>query len=261
MRSVIFLLFLSSVLLISCSKEDLVPDLEGNLVGYVFTFDEFAALLGDHSGITVTTEGPKKYSAVTDREGRYALKRLPAGTYSLRFEKPGFGAMKYYGIKHLGGSATIFGYTFSSSVNSHAIFLYRLPKTKILNLEIANDSLFALFDFKAELPEEIKLYVYFSELSGFPTDKAQQSVQRTLTEKDGIYKCKLFQGAFNPALPRGKEIFFRARIYNTATVVRVPEIGKRDIYGINTYFDYAFNRTIYPNIGDPSAQYSFITPE
>lgn len=263
MRSLLFLSVVISTLLISCSKEEFAPGLEGNLVGYAFTFDEFAVLLGDHSGITVTTTGPKKYTAITDKKGRYELKRLPTGTYTLQFEKPGFGTMRYYGIKHLGGSATIFGLT-SGSSGSSAIFMYKIPRTKILDLYIAGDSLYARFDLKGELPSKMKLYIYFSEISGFSIDKAQQSTPKTLVPVNGIYRCKLNQSSFNPPLSRGKEIFFRASIYNTANSVSIPVMStayQMYISGINTYIDYVANRTVYPNNGDPSDQYSFITPQ
>jgi len=83
MRPVIILLFLCSFYFTSCTKEELVPDLEGNLVAYAFTFDEFAELLDDHSGVIVTTSGGKEYTAITEKSGRYEFKRLPAGINSM----------------------------------------------------------------------------------------------------------------------------------------------------------------------------------
>lgn len=261
MRSLLFLLVFFSTLLISCSKEELAPGLEGNLVGYAFTFDEFAVLLGDHSGITVTTTGPKEYTAITDKDGRYEFKRLPTGTYNLLFEKPGFGTMRYYSIKHLGGSATIIGFTFGSTGSRNAIFIYSLPKTKILELSIAGDSLYARFDLKGDLPAKMKLYVYFSEEEGFTVDKALQSAPKTLVPKNGIYRCKLNQSSFTPPLSKGAEIFFRASIYNTANSVNIPVLGPLNVSGINTYIDYVTNKTVYPGNGDPSDLYSFITSQ
>jgi hypothetical protein len=259
MRMYIVCLLLAAAIFPSCTKEELAPGLEGNMVGYAYTFDEFATLLNDHSGITVTTEGPNKYMAVTDSEGRYEFQRLPTGTYNLRFEKPGFGTMKWYGIKHLGGSATIIGFTFGYNGSRNVIYVYKFPKTKITELSVVNDSLYAKFDLNENEPSGMKLNIYFSENPGFDIGNARQMVTKTLFPVKGRYGCRLNQATFNPPLPKGTEIFYRACIFNTASGVKIPSMGNLSVSGSSTYVDYYLNKTVYPGQGDPSEEYSFIT--
>ncbi len=83
-----------SIPFFSCSKEELVPNLEGSLVGYVYTFDEFANLLDDHSNVQVTALGLEHFTTLTDKKGRFEFQGLPAGTYELHFEKEGFWHVK-----------------------------------------------------------------------------------------------------------------------------------------------------------------------
>lgn len=256
MRSIQALIFLVIVSLTSCTKDNFLPDLKGSLVGYVYTFNEFAELLPDHGGVLVSTRGNKKYKTTTDKYGRFEFKDLPVGTYELCFEKEGFGTLKYTGVKHLGGTPTIFGLRDNNRYIT-AFFIYQIPKTKILDISIENDTLYASFDLNGYEPYWMVLDVYFSEYPGFTTDEAQQSVHRGLLPGKGIYKCRLTQNK-TPELPKGKKIYFRARINRWTGGVY---IGNLDVYGISHYFDYSLNKTIYPNIGDASSEYSFITPE
>jgi hypothetical protein len=57
----------------------------------------------------------------------------------------------------------------------------------------------------------------------------------------------------------GEKVFFRACMH--------PEYSKSFVmnnmyvWGINTYFDYDINRTVYPALGKKSAQYFLVVPE
>ena len=260
MRSSTVIIILFYFIITSCSKESIIPDLEGNLVGYVYTFNEFAEVQEDHSGVVVTTIGQNRYTAITDKRGRYEFRKLPAGIYALSFEKAGYGTMKYWGVRHLGGTATVFGFTFSSSEYSRAVFLYRFPKTKILDLSVANDSLYAVFDLGDRQPYWMNLIVYFSDQPGFSADNAQQRVTRALLSENGMYKCVLVRNGA-PAIEKGKQTYFKASIYTSTGGINIPEMGNRSISGINTYFDLYLKKTIYPSAGDVSSEYSFILPE
>src|SRR5512133_2002246 len=84
-----------TMILSSCTKTEIIPDLKGSLVGYVYTFDEFAksSVPEDNSGVTVTAFGMKKYQALSDKNGRFEFSKLPAGTYELQFQKKGYGTL------------------------------------------------------------------------------------------------------------------------------------------------------------------------
>lgn len=54
------------------------------------------------SGVTVSLEGTN-YSSITDDSGRFEIKNVPSGTYSVRWSKPGYGDVRYMGVAIQGG--------------------------------------------------------------------------------------------------------------------------------------------------------------
>ena len=57
------------------------------------------------SGVTVSLEGTN-FSTITDDSGRFELKNVPSGTYSVRWSKPGYGDVRYIGAAIQGGGNT-----------------------------------------------------------------------------------------------------------------------------------------------------------
>ncbi len=151
-KILLYLLFMTLVLSVGCSKEDeYIPGLEGNMVGYVYTYDEYGNPFEDHSEVRITALGHAgRYSVYSDPEGRFELVYLPAGTYELSFEKEGFGTMKQFGVQHLGGKPTVLfprGYTY---YDIYAYIIYRVITTEIINIKIENDTMFTEFAFKED---------------------------------------------------------------------------------------------------------------
>jgi hypothetical protein len=70
----------------------------------------------DHSGVKVTLKGTT-HTAMTDATGRWEMSNLPTRTYTLVYEKPGFGTMEEHGIVFVGGG----------HVNVGSIGLYEVP--------------------------------------------------------------------------------------------------------------------------------------
>lgn len=257
MKRIIFPGILALGLLFSCTKEALVPDLEGSLTGYVYTFDEFANRLPDRSGVLVTARGLKGYVAFTDACGRFEFKDLPTGTYQLKFLKEGFGTLIQEGIQHLGGMPTTLGLSFSGAVTSGAYFIYQIPETEITDLKVENDSLRAEFRFFASEPERMNMLLYLSDKQGFTTDQARQAIFVYLRKKSGYYKGSINYSQIT--FGKGEKIYCRACILNRKT--SVSEFGDMTVAAIDTYFDYDTYKTVYPNIGDESEEFSFVNPE
>jgi hypothetical protein len=257
MKSIIFAGFLSSCLLLSCTKEVLVPDLEGSLAGYVYTFDEFANRLPDRSGVLVEARGLKGYVTFTDSYGRFEFRNLTTGTYELKFRKDGFGTLIQEGIKHLGGTPTTLGLSFSPSLNSSAFFIYKIPETEITDLKVENDSLRAEFRFFAPEPDRMNLFLYLSDKQGFTSDQAKQSIFVYLQTKSARYSGKINYSQLN--FSKGEKIYCRACILNRKSAV--TDFGDRIVAAIDSYFDYDTYRTVYPNIGNESEEFSFVNPE
>jgi hypothetical protein len=244
--------------LLGCKEEIILPDLEGSLVGFVYTFDEFANVFEDHSGVLITAYGRANISQThTDARGRFEFRHLPSGTYELHIEKPGFGTMKQFGVQHLGGEATILGLRFSPSTNSSAYFIYQLPTTKILDLSFENDTLSGNFVFKGEEPDILYLLVYLSDVPDFTGDETKEVIKLGLTKFNGNYQGPMYSKYLH--FQAGETVYYRAAAmaWNGSTIVDF----NRYINGIDNYFDFESNQTIYPNTGDESSQFSFIFPE
>lgn len=256
-----------TMILSGCTKTEIIPDLKGSLVGYVYTFDEFAksSVPEDNSGVTVTALGIKEYRAFSDKNGRFEFPKLPAGTYELLFEKKGYGTLRQFGIKHLGGEPTVLYMPFDHSTNSSAFFLYAMPATEITELKIEHDSIFCGFSFYGVQPDFINIQLYISQKENFETNSADLIFTNfSMEKKGGLYARQLYHlSAFEmrPGLPfkSGEKIFFKAcasPFYGSA----ITMLNSWILVGIDTYFDYENNRIVYPALGKESAQYSYIIP-
>ncbi len=239
---------------LGCKEEILLPDLEGNLVGYVYTFDEFANPKEDHHGVLVTAYGVAQINqAHTDANGRFEFRQLPAGTYELHMEKDGYGTMKEFGVQHLGGEPTILGFNFNGPNSSSAFFIYELPTAKITNLSMTNDALSCGFDFTGEEPEIIYLLILLSDEENFPGDKIKEIVKLGLVNVNGDYQGFLNRDYLH--FETGETVYYKAAVIAWGGS---PSTSYNGILGIDNYFDYESNRTVYPNTGEMSAQYSFV---
>lgn len=82
------------------SEVDPMPETKGDIFGSVNLFDEATTMI-DQSGMTVTAEGTtSSASATTDAEGEFTLENVPFGTYTLVYEKSGYGTFKRFNIEH-----------------------------------------------------------------------------------------------------------------------------------------------------------------
>jgi hypothetical protein len=253
------LILLTSSLFMGCTGEDeYLPNLSGNMVGYTYTFDEFGNLLDDHGQVKVTAIGlDQSYSRHSDAAGRFELEGLPTGTYELHFEKEGFGVLKQFGVQHLGGNPTILP---SVSSYDRAYFLYEMPSSTITSMTLVDDSLSVDFSFSVpDPPSTVSIRIYFSASEDFTLATADYVEGATLWNAGGHYTHQLYfqQAPFEP----GERVYFKACRYTEVGAFQPPMQYYRTVYGTGTYYDFERNETIYPNLGDESAQYSFIFPE
>lgn len=255
--------FFLSVLLQNCTKKEFLPDLKGSLVGYVYTFDEFSKLLDDHSRVMILAIGKSEvYRTFSDKNGRFEFENLPAGTYELHFEKYGFGTLKQFGVKHLGGEPTILNATFSNYYERSAFFIFKITTAEIAYLEFQEDSIYCRCHFASNTPDHINIQIYSSLQDNFDIDLVQPLYSNLWLRKSGdnysgSSKTIYLSGTF--PYNHGEKVFIRACIapeYSKSVV-----LNNRIVRGINTYFDYELNRTVYPGLGKASDQCSFIVPE
>jgi len=251
-NTILYLFLLFAFIFPECTEEEeYLPGLTGDAVGYVYLFDEFGNLLDDHSYVKITATGTRRqYETSTDSTGRFELKGLPTGTYELSFRKAGFGLLKQFGVKHLGGKPTLLA----------NYFLFKMPAITITNLTIENDTIYGEFSFlSANQPYSLFLRIYFSTVPGFSRESAQYILDRELRQYDGRYlrSINLERAPFSP----GEEVFIMASIFTRRTSVKLDLGFSMTISGVDTYFDYERNQTIYPNLSNASDHFSFIFPE
>jgi hypothetical protein len=245
--------FFLNVIFFSCTKDELIPDLKGSLVGYVFTFDEYANRLYDQSNVQVTALGLDHFSIRTDKNGRFEFKDLPAGTYELHVEKEGFGTMKQFGVQHLGGEPTLLGQTQDNYMS--AFFIYQKSTSEITSLSIENDSLIAVIDFHGYNPGYCLMNIYFSVTGNFESKDAEYTTSTVLYASQNIYKGSI-EGLENRFESR-QNLFFKSCFYFLSGVIHD---GGLSILPINYYFDYSLNQTIEPYLSNESSEYPYIMP-
>jgi hypothetical protein len=237
-----------------CKNTITEPELKGSLVGFVFTFDEYANPFEDHSDVKVTALGNDQFSTFTDQKGRFEFLDLPAGTYELHFEKDGFGILKQFGIQHLGGKPTTLGLSFDPSRSGSAFFIYEMPTIKIADLSVEKDTLSANLVFSTPAPDYLTFLVYYSINEGFETSEAQLVNQVFLEKKNNLYKGKIYDT--ENYFGNGVKVYFRACELNRR--LAIEWYLNKYLTGIDNYNDLITNVIVYPNLGNESEQYSFI---
>ena len=244
-------------LLPACSEEDeFSPYLEGDIIGYAYCFDEFGNEPEDFSGITVVTEPGRKYSAVTDADGRYVLKGVINGTYNLSYEKEGFGTMKLQGIRHLGGSPTMM----EKYAPGYAPFVYQFISSEITGLEISNDTLRANFNTSDPYkPYFFFLRLFFSREENFSIESVEAIRNIRADELFDSYKKSVSSEINSLPFESGETVYFKACIF-TEKLNALFIYNNKYVSGIETYYDFDTNTTIYPNLSHESDEFSFIMP-
>jgi hypothetical protein len=254
---ILLLTFLAGYGLNSCNENISLPDLDGNLVGYVLTNDEFKNPMDDNGDVMVSINGlGTTFSTRTDAGGRFEFKSLPAGTYELIFEKAGYGTLKYKEVKHLGGKPTVIGLDFNGS-DWESFRLYQIPTTQIVDLTIANDTLSGEFIFSGYMPDYLSLMMYLSDVPEFTVHEANKIIVRPLVKYNGEYSIPM--NSTDLQFQPGQTIYFRAAVF-----VAFEHSWTSNSIGImddDTYYIYDFNRIIYPTFGDVSDTYSYVLPE
>lgn len=95
--------FVLTALLMGCSsdgEDDLTTPSSGNISGSVNLYDE-GTTPSDKSGMKVTaTSATTSFSATTDANGAFSIPDVPYGTYTLLYEKSGYGTYKRFNLQH-----------------------------------------------------------------------------------------------------------------------------------------------------------------
>lgn len=120
------------IILLGCDKKEENTYLKGNIVGFINLVDENGVEVEDKSGVNVSINGLSN-SATTNRNGRYELSNVPAGTYNLIYTKAGYGNYNRHSYQFIGGNIPAL---------LDEITLYEQPNIEVQNLDISfNDDI------------------------------------------------------------------------------------------------------------------------
>ena len=98
------------ILILSAGCEDKLPTrppATGTITGKIILYEDYTINnvhplpISDRSGVTVTLEGTI-YTTVTKTDGTWELKNIPAGIYTILFEKDGFSWHRIYNQQFVG---------------------------------------------------------------------------------------------------------------------------------------------------------------
>ena len=95
-------LFFAIAVIYGC-KKSVSPKIPMEVVtGYCYRYDIERIKSTDHAGITVSINGDS-VSTTTNSNGSWIISDLKTGTYTFTFSNPGFGTMKVFGRRLIGG--------------------------------------------------------------------------------------------------------------------------------------------------------------
>lgn len=229
--------------LTSCNKDnDSTPEpvTKANIIGSVNLYNEGVTQI-DNSNMIIRVEGTE-LSAITDTEGDFTLSDVPFGTYTLIYEKSGFGTFKNYNIEHTN--------TGSSTIISETPSLGEISTTQITAIEssvIGNNIHVSITTNPAGSNNNTR-YIRF-----FLSENSNVS-----NEKYAFYSSG-FVSQINPyVIILSKDDLISAGFSSDQTVY-LKAYG--DSYWSNKYDDPALGRKVFPNLNMTSANsVSLIVP-
>ena len=227
----------------SCSKdEDPTPDpiTKANITGSVNLYDEGTTQI-DNSNMTVKVEGTTPaISATTDANGDFTLSDVPFGTYTILYEKSGFGTFKKFDIEHENNATAI--------LNTPSIG--EISTTQITNLEAnvsGNDIIISVTTNPAGSNGNTRYVRYFL------------STDSNVSSENYTYFSPGLVSQINPKEITLSNNDLTSAGFSTGETVFVKVYG--DSFWSNEYNDPDLGRNVFPNLNMTSTNsVSFIVP-
>lgn len=227
----------------SCSKdEDPGPDpiTKANITGSVNLYDEGTTQV-DNSNMTVMAEGTTpSISATSDANGNFTLADVPFGTYTLRYEKAGYGTFKKIDVEHLNNASAI----------PNTPSLGEVSTTQITNLEAngsGNAIVISVTTNPAGSTGNTRYVRYFL------------STDSNVSNENYTYVSPGLLSQINPKEITLSNNDLTSAGFSTGQTVFVKVYG--DSFWSNAYDDPDLGRTVFPNLNMTSENAaSFIVP-
>lgn len=228
----------------SCSdSEDSAPEPDpitsGNISGSVNLYDEGVTQI-DNAGMTVKLEGTS-ISVVTDDEGKFTLENVSFGTYTLVYEKSGYGTFKRFDVEH----------NVENTFIPDAPSLGQRSTTVTTNLTVNSSSSFPVILGATTNPEgnqaDTRYIRYFFSTTPNVSSDNYENVLETFPVNITPYNLNLSQASLD------------ALGFASGTTVYVKCYGE-SFWG-NNYNDPNLGREIFPNLNSTAATaVSFVMP-
>lgn len=126
-----YFLVISLLIFIRCEDSIFNPKPTGSVAGFSFLKGQY-----NHEGIKVSFNHVDRH-VHTDSTGKWIIKDLPQGIYTITFSKDGYGTYKFFGYAFLGGGDDYFSY---DEYSSFAV-LYKIPDYSITNISAEIDTI------------------------------------------------------------------------------------------------------------------------
>jgi len=227
----------------SCSKDDdqtPEPITKANIIGSVNLYDEGTTQI-DNSGMTIKLEGTE-FSSTTDSQGDFTLSEVPFGSYTLVYEKSGFGTFKKFDLEHTNtGSSTV--------VETPS--LGQKSTTSVTNLTVSSNANFPVILGATTNPAgnqaNTRYIRFFFSTDSDVSHENYDSYLETFPANISPYNLNLSQASLD------------ALDFASGSTVYVKCYGE-SFWG-NSYSDPDLNRDIFPNLNPTSAPaVSFVVP-
>jgi hypothetical protein len=238
-----FLVIMAMGVFNSCGgdeDEDLTPPnvTSADINGTVSLYDEGVTEI-DNSNMTVKVEGTSK-SATTDAAGNFTLSGVTFGTYTLIYEKAGYGTFKKYNVDHRNGNTII----------SQTTSLGEVSTTQVTALEAVADGNDIVLSITTDPAGSLgnKRYVrYFLSTDPDVSNENNSYYSGVLLSENNPLNLRLTAGVLSDAgFASGQTVY--AKVYG-------------DSFWSNEYEDPDLGRRVFPNINMNAADaVSFVAP-
>jgi hypothetical protein len=240
-------LLIIAIYLLSCAEPDDLPNAKGDVVGYVHLTDASGEARFNHSGVTVQLIGRINRTVLTNENGKFEFKSVPAGSYSIRASKNEYDAYQLDAVSHLGGSVNLVNFP------TNSIMLAQKSPNKIIEwqaeLLTSGDNTFldhylnVMVEFdEASFNSNSSVIVFINDQPGVsPENYTGILYAEELTYiGGGAYENAFFLFGNRPL--KGAPQYIKAYAYNGGTPYRNIEKGL----------------DVYPSLGEGSTELSFI---
>jgi hypothetical protein len=219
------------------------PKLSGAIKGFVSLYKEDGSDLIDYSGVKVSLDGFPNDTTTTDKNGKWTLQNIQTGTYTITFNKIGYGIQKIIGYQFAGGGDAFIPNTIVSEKSTNRVASLSVSSSSgTLNISGTLSS-------SAYSNNAVLVLIYFDTLNTVSSDPAHYKYLNIAAVFSGQTAINTLQIAVQSLYDVG---FLKgARVYIAGYT--------NSVMGFS-YKDTLTGREVYTALCDSSKVSSFILP-